>query len=82
MTLEQIEQKLIHGLSDIISAGNAATVIIPETALSDLGIDSLGLVEIFVFIEKNFSLSLLEADLKKEDLETVNSLATFIYRRI
>jgi len=78
MTLEQIEQKLIQGISDIISANDVAEDITPDVPLADLGIDSLGLVEIFVFIEKNFNLKLLEANLKKKDLESVRSLATFI----
>lgn len=78
ITLEQIEQQLIQGISDIIAGNNAAEDITPDVPLADLGIDSLGLVEIFVFIEKNFNLKLLEANLKKKDLETVRFLATFI----
>ncbi len=82
MTLEQIEQKLMQGISDIVSASNAAEDITPDVPLADLGIDSLGLVEIFVFIEKNFNLKLLEANLKKKALETIRSLAVFISKEI
>ena len=72
----------MQGISDILCAGNAPVDVSPETTLHALGIDSLGLVEIFVFIEKNFNLKLLDTNLRREDLESIKSLASFVCERI
>jgi len=48
----------------------------------ELGLDSLGFVEMLVFIEKTFSLNMVETDLTKKDFETLNSLATFISNKL
>ena len=48
----------------------------------ELGIDSLGFVEILVFIEKTFNLQLIESGLDKKDFETVYSLASFIHKKL
>ncbi len=80
MLLKEVEEKLIQGVAEIMSIENAP--ITAETSLHELGIDSLGLVEIFVFIEKNFNLQLLESGLTKEDIKTIHSLAAYISKRI
>jgi len=38
----------------------------------------MGLVELFVFIEKNFDLKLIESNVSKENLKSIKSLASFI----
>lgn len=80
ISLEEIEDKLTQGIAEIMSLDH--TTITAETSLADLGIDSLGLVEIFVFIEKNFNLMLMESGLTKKDIQTVHSLATYISGKI
>jgi len=46
--------------------------------LMELGLDSLGLVEIFVFIEKRFNLKLLDAGITRKDMESLSALAAYI----
>ena len=67
----------------IASITNQETsAITPDKPFPDLGIDSLGFVEILVFIEKNFKLQLISTALNKQDFETVHSLASFIDREL
>jgi acyl carrier protein len=80
MTTQEIEKILIQGISSIIHLD--ASEIGPEKAFHDMGIDSLGFVEILVFIEKNFKLELIASDLSKQDFATVRSLATSISRNL
>jgi acyl carrier protein len=56
--------------------------VIPDKPFHELGIDSLGFVEILVFIEKTFKLQLIASDLTKKDFETIHSLASFISRKL
>ena len=80
MTVSEIEEKLIQAIASITSADKSS--ITADMAFHELGIDSLGFVEILVFIEKNFKLPLIETDLTKKDFETIHSLAAFISKRL
>ncbi len=80
MTVQEIENKLIQGISSI--TGLDASDISPNKPFPELGIDSLGFVEILVFIEKSFRLQLISLDLTKKDFETIRSLASFISARV
>jgi acyl carrier protein len=80
MTVQEIENILIQGISSIKNL--AAAEIAPERSFHELGIDSLGFVEILVFIEKTFKLELIASDLAKQDFESVRSLAQFINRNL
>lgn len=80
MTIQEIEKTLIKGIAAITSRDEAA--IGPELTLPELGIDSLGFVEILVYIEKTFNLPLIASDLSRKDFETIRSLAAFISRRV
>jgi acyl carrier protein len=80
MTVQEIEQKLIEGISSITNKEKAA--IAADKAFHELGIDSLGFVEILVFIEKTFNLQLIASDLTKKDFETIRSLSTYIGKKL
>ncbi len=80
MTVQEIENILIQGISSIKNL--EVSEISPERPFHDMGIDSLGFVELLVFIEKSFKLELIASDLTKQDFETVHSLALFISRSL
>jgi len=80
MTLQDIENKLIQTIASITH--QEIDTVIPDKSFHELGIDSLGFVEILVFIEKTFKLQLIASDLTKKDFETIHSLASFISRKL
>jgi acyl carrier protein len=80
MTLQEIEGTLIQGISTI--ANRDSSEFTPDMPFHELGIDSLGFVEILVFIEKTFKLELIASDLTKKDFETVRTLAASIDRSL
>ncbi len=80
MTVQEIEQKLIKGIASITNQD--ASAIAPDRPFHDLGIDSLGFVEILVFVEKTFQLPLIASDLSKKDFETIRSLASYISGKV
>lgn len=79
MTVDEIESQLIEGIAAI--TGRTAGEIASDQALHEVGIDSLGLVEILVFIEKHFGLPLIAADLTRKDFENIRTLAAYIASR-
>ena len=80
MTIQDIEKQLIQGISSITNQD--ASAIGPDVPFHELGIDSLGFIEILVFIEKTFKLPLIASDLTKKDFETIHSLASYISAKL
>lgn len=79
MTSKDIEDKLIQGIASITNKDKSS--IASDIPFHKLGLDSLGFVEILVFIEKTFNLQLIESGLDKKDFETIRSLAAFIHKK-
>ena len=63
-----------------MSVGQESWEIKPDMLLHDMGLDSLGLVELFVFIEKEFKIKLMESDISQEEIMRIDSLAAGISR--
>ena len=80
MTIQEIENTLIQGIASI--SNQDASAVSPDKPFHELGIDSLGFVEILVFIEKTFKLQLIASDLTKKDFETIHSLASYINAKL
>ena len=81
MTIQEIENNIDRGDSlDYRTRMHRPSA--PEKPFPELGIDSLGFVEILVFIEKTFKLQLIASDLTKKDFETIRALATYISKKI
>ena len=78
--VEEIERTLLEGIAAILSVDKAS--LAADRPFHELGVDSLGLVEILVFIEKTFKLQLIQSDLTRKDFETVRSLASFIHNHL
>ena len=76
---KQVEEKLIGQIAVILSVDRKK--IKPEVPLHTLGVDSLSFVELLVFIEKEFSIKLMESGLQAEDFKTIQALARRISRQ-
>jgi acyl carrier protein len=74
------KEKIAEELADYIKALTSTDQQITDsTKLKDLSIDSISLVKIFVYIERNFNISLINAGLGKKDVETFGSLVQHIF---
>ena len=54
--------------------------VTPESSFSSLGIDSLSVVEMVLFMERKYKLSLPEEELIPENFKSVNALAACAHR--
>lgn len=76
------QEKITEELADYIQALTSTDQkITNSTSLQDLNIDSISLVKIFVYIERNFNISLINAGLGKKDIETFGSLVKHVYKQ-
>ncbi len=73
--VEEILKREIH----IILGGNIEVRLDEE--LHTIGMDSMGFVELLVFIEKRFGIRLIDSGLTKDDFRTVRSLAECISKK-
>lgn len=74
MTEETIRQKLTERLTEITGIEG----IKENSPFHELGIDSLILVELFVFVEKEFDVDLMASSISHEDIKTAGTLAAGI----
>ncbi len=72
----EIEAKLIRQLAAMGAKNPDA--LTGESVIKELGMDSMRLVELFVFVEKEFGLELMNSSIGAGDMKTIGSLATFI----
>lgn len=68
-----VEETLIQEVAIILSKDAGA--IDPEIPLHEMGIDSLGFVELLVVMEKKFNIKLMESGLTRNDFKTIRSLS-------
>jgi len=80
MTPQEIEQKLIPQLTDILAVEPGA--VTPDSSLEGVGMDSMRFVELFIFIEREFGLELISSNMQRSDLETPRAVAAAIARNL
>lgn len=54
----------------------------PRTEFSQIGIDSLSLIELVLFVERKFNIALPEEDLLPENFKSAETLAKCAYRHL
>jgi acyl carrier protein len=79
-SLVEIEQALIGEAASLLP--DTPDPITRDTPLDRLGLDSMRLFELFVFVERTFGLRLLDAPLTRADLESIGTLARHIGGRL
>ena len=78
MTKLEIEQVLMKEIGIILGGVEVGV----EAPLHELGLDSMGFVELLVFIEKKFGLKLVESGLARDNFRTVRILANSIHEKL
>jgi acyl carrier protein len=80
MTQETYETTIITFLENNILAEGVK--INPQTVLHDMGIDSYSIVEIILFIERQYNYVMPDHLLKSENFETIEKIAEILKREI
>jgi acyl carrier protein len=75
----KIQDELKEYITALLSPSKEIT---NSSTLDDMNIDSLALVKIFVFVEKNFGISLSDSGLSRENIETFGKLSEYIFKLI
>ena len=78
---KQIERPVIKLISEMIGAADHS-MIDSTIPLKRLGIDSLGMINLLLGIEKEFSLTVPEEDFTPENFGTAASIIEYLSKRI
>lgn len=70
--MEAAKKDLCNYIAENILAGEVA--VEPDTVLSDIGVDSFSIIEIILFIERQFGVSIPHESLTPENFVSVNAL--------
>ena len=76
MSVQETEHLLTQEVAVILQVDPAT--VQADVLLPSLGLDSMGLVEILVVIEKKFGLRLIDSGLTRDDFQTIRTLAARI----
>ncbi len=79
-SVDKIRQRLRDELETILGA--AVQQDDEQKPLHELGVDSMGLVELLVMIEKEYGQALMESGLSADHFRSVASLASAIHERL
>jgi acyl carrier protein len=74
--VRDIEKILIKEVAAILSVDESS--VVPEAPLHELGMNSLGFVELLVVIEKTLKIKLMESGLTRNDFKSIRSLSAKI----
>lgn len=80
MATETYESEIITFLTNNILA--KGVVITPQTVLRETGIDSYSIVEIILFVERQYNYVMPDHLLKSENFATVATIAVILNREI
>jgi len=73
---QQIQEKLAAKLMQLLPQQKTKPDI--DVPLHALGVDSMRLVEIFIFIETEFGIDLMKAGVEMKDIQTIKSISEYI----
>jgi acyl carrier protein len=80
ISVDTISQELCSYIKSMIV--DKRVTVEPKTNFSQLGIDSLSLIELVLFIERKFNIALPEEDLLPENFKSAETLAKCTYRHL
>ena len=54
----------------------------PSIPFTDLGVDSISMIQIILFIERKFNVTMEEQDLTQDNLKSIQSLSEFVIKHL
>lgn len=79
-TQEEIQQELLQFVAENILDKSMA--IDCETPFREVGVDSFSIIQIVLFIERKYKLSMTEKDLIPENLHSIAAIASFTSKHL
>lgn len=73
---QELQEKLTAKLMQLLPQQKTKPEI--DVPLHTLGVDSMRLVELFIFIETEFGIDLMNTGIEMKDIQTIKSISEYI----
>ncbi len=73
--------RLIALVEQLLARRSTVRAVAPEDALTEIGVDSMGMVSLMLAIEAEFDIMIAAADITPENLRSVATIEALIARR-
>ena len=80
ISVDTISQELCSYIKSMFV--DKRVIVDPETNFNQIGIDSLSLIELVLFVERKFNIALPEEDLLPENFKSAETLAMCTFRHL
>ena len=77
--MQKIQEELVQKVAGILSMNPENMDV--NTPLHSMGLDSMRMVELIVFVEKNYGVDLMATGLRREDVASISALACTVEKR-
>ena len=81
MEKQKISEKVAQFIADQFVFDTELSISHDDSLLESGTIDSTGILELVLFIEENFSISVNDDELVPDNLDSVNKIAEFVSRK-
>lgn len=83
VTLEQITQNVRKFLFENYLFGYSENELSNDTSFLEFGVlDSMGIIELIVFIEEEFGIEISYSEILPENMDSVNCVSSLIYKKM
>jgi acyl carrier protein len=76
-----LRTRLVEMVEQLLARRSAARSVSADDALTEIGVDSLGMVNLMLAIEAEFDIMIAPADITPENLRSVATIEALIARR-
>lgn len=82
MSAEQIQERVISLVTDILSANSIAVDVSPGSRLADIGMTSMDMVNLMLAVEAEFDMTIPQADITPENFQSPQTIERMVAKQI
>ena len=82
-TINQVTEKIREFILENYLFGYDENELCNDSSFLEQGIlDSTGIIELVTFVESEFNIEVLDCDILPENLDSINCISNYVYRKI
>jgi acyl carrier protein len=78
--MRPLRARLVEMVEQLLARKGAARAVVPEDDLTEIGVDSMGMVNLMLAIEAEFDVMIAPADITPENLRSVATIEALLAR--
>lgn len=79
--MRPLRARLVEMVEQLLARKGAARAVVPEDDLTEIGVDSMGMVNLMLAIEAEFDVMIAPVDITPENLRSVATIEALLARQ-